>query len=322
VEQLKFTYDYIFAGIRPRRLVPELLALAETWRPDLFIRDSREFGALITAELLDVPYATVEVHAAGARPRATAMLYEPLRRLRASFGLPERDIQGLLDQYLVLMPFPPTLTAVGDPIAPTTHYVRALPVDAGHSALPAWMVGIGSRPLVYVSLGTVFNGPRGPEIFSKLLAGLRDVDAEVVLTVGRDLDPAAFGPQPAHIHLETFLPLGALLPRCSLVVFHGGSGTLVQAIAHGLPMVILPLGADQPENAARCAELAASRTLEEHQLTPEHIREVVLDVLHTPSYRENAERLRAGFDRLPGPEFAVELLERLAKDRSPIVATR
>src|SRR5918999_3876093 len=45
VEQLKFTYDQIFASIRPRRLVPELLALAESWRPDLFVRDSREFGA-------------------------------------------------------------------------------------------------------------------------------------------------------------------------------------------------------------------------------------------------------------------------------------
>jgi MGT family glycosyltransferase len=322
VEQLRFTYDHVFAGVRPRRLVPELLTLAGSWRPDLFVRDSREFGAVIAAELLDVPYATIEVHAAGARPRATGMLYAPLRRLRASFGLPERDIQGLMDQFLVLMPFPPSLTTLGDPIAPTTHYVRALPADAANSALPAWMDEIGSRPLIYVSLGTVFNGPRGPEIFSKLLAGLRDLEAEVVLTVGRDLDPAAFGPQPAQIHLETFLPLRALMARCSLVVFHGGSGTLAQAVAHGLPMVIVPLGADQPENAARCAELGASRTLDPDHLTPEHIRDVVLDVLHTPSYRQGAERLREELERLPGPEFAVELLQRLSRDKAPIIAPR
>jgi UDP:flavonoid glycosyltransferase YjiC (YdhE family) len=103
-------------------------------------------------------------------------------------------------------------------------------------------------------------------------------------------------------------------------VFHGGSGTLGHAIANGLPMVILPLGADQPENAARCAELGASRTLDQDHLTPEHIRDVVLDVLHTPSYRENAERLRDDFARLPGPEYAVELLERLAREKMPIVA--
>ncbi len=87
-------------------------------------------------------------------------------------------------------------------------------------------------------------------------------------------------------------------------------------------MVILPLGADQPENAARCAELGASRTLAEDHLAPEQIRDVVLDVLHNPTYRQSAERLRDDFERLPGPEFTVELLERLARDKVPIIASR
>ena len=116
------------------------------------------------------------------------------------------------------------------------------------------------------------------------------------------------------------MPLGTLLKRCSLVLFHGGSGTLSHTLAHGLPMVILPLGADRPENAVRCAELGVSRT--QDHLTPEHIREVVLDVLHTPSYRQSAERLRDEFERLPGPDLAVELLERLARGRMPILASR
>ena len=183
---------------------------------------------------------------------------------------------------------------------PLTPFARAL-ADAGHDV--------------------AFGAPR---FFRETVeqAGLHDIDAEVVLTVGHDLDPAAFGPQPAHIHLETFLPLGALLPRCSVVVFHGGSGTLVQAVAHGLPMVIVPLGADQPDNAARCAELGASRTLDADHLAPEQVREVIVDVLHTSSYRQAAERLRAELDGLPGPEGAVALLERLARDRSAIVAAR
>ena len=127
------------------------------------------------------------------------------------------------------------------------------------------------------------------EIFSKLLAGLRDVDAEIVLTVGNDLDPPVRAT--ARAHPPGALPTSpALLLRCSLVLFHGGSGTLGHVVANGLPMVILPLGADQPDNAPRCAELGASRTLDQEHLTPEHIREVVLDVLHTPSYRQAAER--------------------------------
>jgi MGT family glycosyltransferase len=158
--------------------------------------------------------------------------------------------------------------------------------------------------------------------FRWLRAGLRDVDAEVLATTGHGLDPAALGPQPGHIHVERFLPLGALLARCSLVVFHGGSGTLIQALARGLPMVILPLGADQPENAARAAELGVARALDQEHLAPEHVREVILHVLRTPSYRRSAERLRDEIERLPGVELAVELLEQLARDKAPILAPR
>ena len=319
-EFVRFSIEQIFAGLRPRRLVPDLLALAESWRPDVFVRDSREFGGLIAAELLNVPHAKVEVHAAGEQPYKLPALVDALSKLRQSFGLPDRSIPEWLDHYLVLTPFPAVLTTVGNPVPPTAHHFRALPPDDPSQALPAWIEGRGAWPLVYVSLGTSFSGHRGQEIFSKLLAGLRDLDAEVVATLGRDLDPAAFGPQPGHVHLERYLPLGALLKHCSLVLFHGGSGTLGHALARGLPMVILPLGADQPENAARCAELGASRTLSENHLAPEHVRNVVLDVLHTPGYRQSAERLRDEFERLPGPEFAVELLERLAKGTGPIVA--
>jgi UDP:flavonoid glycosyltransferase YjiC (YdhE family) len=320
-ELRRYTIPHVFGGVRPRRLVPDVLALAESWRPDLIVHDSAECGGMIGAELLGIPHVMVEVHPTAVSVFKT-LLDKPLQRVRATFDLPPRSIQGLRDEYLTLVPFPPSLTPVGAPTAPVTHHFRGLPPDDATIDFPAWLDRIGPRPLVYVSLGTIFRGERGLEIFSKLLAGLQDADVAVVVTVGHEVDPAALGPQPEHIHLERFLPLGALLPRCSLALFHGGSGTLGHAIANGLPMVILPLGADQPENAARCAELGASRTLDQDNLAPECVRDVVLDVLHTPSYRQSAERLRDDFDRLPGPEYAVELLERLARDKMPIVAAR
>jgi MGT family glycosyltransferase len=298
--------------------VPDLVALAETWRPDLIIHDSSEFGGVVAAELLGFPHAQVEVHANGSRPDTMRMAYDPLQRLRAEFGLPERPIQSVIDEYLGLTPFPPSLTALGSPVAPTTHYVRVLPAD-GTVTLPEWIDRVGSRPLVYVSLGTIWNVWRGPEIFATVLEGLRGIDAEVVLTIGHDRDPSVLGAQPASVHVERFLPLGALLDRCSLVLFHGGSGTLGHVIAHGLPMVILALGADQPENAERCAELGVSRSLDPKELSADAVCDVVLDVLQTPSYREAAEHLREEFERLPGLETAVELLERLAQEKRPIL---
>ena len=316
--QQQFMYEHIFGGVTARRAVPDLLALAETWRPDLVVHESSEFGGVVAAELLGIPHAQVEVHATGSRPDTMRMVYGPLQRLRAGFGLPERPIQEMIDQYLGLTPFPPTLNAASSPVAPTTHYVRVLPAD-GATALPSWFERLGERPLVYVSLGTVWGEG---EIFSQILDGLRSLDVEVVLTVGHGLDPAALGPQPASVHVERFLPLGALLERCSLVLFHGGSGTLGHVVTHGLPMVIFPLGADQPEKAARCAELGVSRSLDPDDLTPSSVRDIVLEVLQTPSYRQSTERLREEFERLPGPEFAVELLERLAREQPPILPSR
>jgi UDP:flavonoid glycosyltransferase YjiC (YdhE family) len=320
-EMRRYFITHIVGDVRPRRLVPDILALAESWRLDLIVHDSAECGAMIAAELLGIPHATVEVHPT-AVSAITSVLDEPLQTVRAAFGLPSRSIQGLLDEYLTLVPFPPSLAPVGGPTAPVTRHFRGLPPDDRTIDLPTRLDHIGRRPLVYVSLGTALSRVRASEIFSKLLAGLQDADVEVVATVGRDLDPAALGPQPEHIHLERYLPLGALLPRCSLVVFHGGSGTLSHTVAHGLPMVILPLAADHPENAARCAELGASRTLDQDNLTPEHVRDVVLDVLHAPSYRLAAERLRDEFNALPGSDYAARLLERLARDKAPIIASR
>ena len=87
-------------------------------------------------------------------------------------------------------------------------------------------------------------------------------------------------------------------------------------------MVAIPLaGGDQAGNARRCAALGVARVLASDERTPQAIREAVLDVLRNPRYRENAEHLRREIQTLPGPEHAVELLERLALERAPLANT-
>jgi UDP:flavonoid glycosyltransferase YjiC (YdhE family) len=120
-----FGVDQIHATVRPRRLLTDLLALAETWRPDVIIRETLEYGAMIAADLLDIPHAKLEIHASGTIPRAIAVLREPLLRLRAAYGNPVRSIDEQLDEYLVLTPFPASLNTVGVPIPPTAHHIRA-----------------------------------------------------------------------------------------------------------------------------------------------------------------------------------------------------
>src|SRR6185295_11393905 len=94
--------------------------------------------------------------------------------------------------------------------------------------------------------------------------------------------------------------------------------TVIGALAHGLPMVLIPMGADQPHNAARCAALGVARVLDAVEATPESVREAASVVLADPAYRRAAERMRDEIAALPGPAHAVRLLERLVAESRPL----
>lgn len=151
-----------------------------------------------------------------------------------------------------------------------------------------------------------------------MLAGLRDLSINVIATVGREIDPAEFGPQPANIQIARYIPQSAVLPHCAAVVSHGGSGSVTGALAHGLPMVVIPMGADQPLNAARCHDLGVARVLDAVEATPGTVRDAVSTVLTDSAYRRAAERLRDEIASLP--EYAVMLLERLGAEKRPLLS--
>jgi MGT family glycosyltransferase len=130
--------------------------------------------------------------------------------------------------------------------------------------------------------------------------------------VGRQLDPAELGPQPPHVRVERWIPQEELLPRCRAVVSQGGSGVVLGALAHGLPSVLLPVGADQPATAARCAELGAALVLDPVTATPETIRDAVGEVLRDPAYAAAAGAVRSEVLALPDASEAVGWLEGFA----------
>lgn len=140
---------------------------------------------------------------------------------------------------------------------------------------------------------------------------MRDEPVELVVTAGRDRDPAELGPQPRNVHVERYVPQTLLFPRCSLVACHGGSGTVMAALAQALFMVVVPIAADQPENAERCTALGVARVLPAVELSAESARLAALDVLAQPKYRPAATDMRDEINALPGPDFAVTLLEEL-----------
>jgi UDP:flavonoid glycosyltransferase YjiC (YdhE family) len=286
----------------------------------LLVCDEVDFGAVVAAERLGLPYATVLVIAAGSFVRKE-VVGEALNQLRAEHGLPPDPELAMLSRYLVLSPFPPSYRDPAFPLPKTAHAFRPLTRDLARSeSAPAWSAHLHGAPIVYFTLGTVFNVESG-DLFERVLAGLRELPISVIATVGREIDPAEFGPQGSNIHIARYIPQSSILPHCRVVVSHGGSGSVMGALAHGLPMVLLPMGADQGLNAARCADLGVARLLDALEVRPEDVREAVATVLVEPSYRRNAEHMRDEIGSLPEPEHVVRLLEQLAAQRGPLVST-
>jgi UDP:flavonoid glycosyltransferase YjiC (YdhE family) len=315
-ERAAFMWSEFFASAWAERSLPDLLVIGREWRPDVWVREDVEFAGCVAAERLNVPHAAVLV--AAFRPHLHKLIAPKLDRLRAAAGLSPAPAEEMLHRYLLLCPVPLSFQDPSYRLPPTAHAVRYQGFDtSSDDRLPAWVEQLPDLPTVYATLGTVMN--RTTEILQAILDGLREEPVNLILTTGRDVDPAIFGAQPPHVHVERYIPQSLLFPHCDLVVAHGGSGTVRDALIHGLPMVIIPVSADQFTNAKRCAELGVGTVIAPDRRTPEAIREAAREVLRNASYRQNAERMRDEMQALPGLEHAVELLERLARERTPVI---
>lgn len=308
-----------FARRAARSRSAGMLALCAEWRPDLIVCDEIDFGSMIAAERLEIPYASVIVIAAGSfvRPEVVA---QPLDEIRAEHGLSPDPTLSALSRYLVLSPVPPGYRDPAFSLPPTAQLIRPLTLESQSAVAPIPFVKpLADTPLVYFTLGTVFNIESG-DLFSRVLSGLRDLPINLIVTVGRDIDPAEFGNQPGNIHIAQYIPQATILPHCDLVVSHGGSGSVIAALAYGKPMVLIPMGADQPLNAARCEAIGVAQTLDAITAAPQMIAEAVVAVLKNPSYRQSAERIKDEIVAMPDPSRAVNLLVRLALEKRPLVA--
>ena len=298
---LSFTWR--FATIEaPSRLVP-LRDTARAYRPDLLVHGSADLAAPIVAASLGLPRAN---HSFGRvvpveiLERAAAES-EPLwAELGVAAGATLRCVHRHVRRHL-----PPSLQSTSLPPGTRVEPVRPLSPVTADEPPPDWIEGLPDQPMVYVTLGTLHGDV---STYRGLLDALADLDVNVVMTVGRGNDPAALAPLPANAVVERFVPQSFILPRASVVVTHGGSGSILGALAEGLPMVLVPQGADQFENAARCAELGAGLVLMPGEVTSSSVREAVETLLAEPAHRACARAMADEIAAMPHPREAAARL--------------
>ena len=301
-----------FGEIYPRAKAADMVALCREWRPDVIVWDEANLGAPIAADRLGIPSVSVLVLAAGSLLRPD-LIAGGLNAVRAEHGLPLDPDLTMLSRSLVLSPFPVDFRDPAFPLPATAVTIRPLlPDPAPGETLPAWADTLGERPLVYFSLGTAFDADLATGIFRRVVPALAELPIELIVTVGRRVDPADLGEQPDNVHVERYVSQALLLPMVDLFVSHAGSGSVMGALSHGVPLALIPRGADQPANAARCEALGVGRVIGTPEITGERARAAVAAMLDDRSFGDSARRVSGEIAGLPGPEEALRLIERVA----------
>jgi UDP:flavonoid glycosyltransferase YjiC (YdhE family) len=284
---------------------------------DLIVVDYMLPGALCGAVHAGAPVAALvhTLYAANLRdgdllPMAMAASVEGVNATRTQLGLPAVGRLGdLLDEVdAVLVTSPEGLDLPVPPSrARTVRYVGPVLQVSGPDA--GWRPpgGDGDGPLVVVSLGTT-PMDEGP-VLQRVLDGLADQPVRVVATVGEHLYPSDFT-VPANAVVLDHVRHAAVLPWASAVVTHAGLGTVLAALAHGVPLLCLPLGREQPVNAAAVERVGAGVCLDP-QAAPAEIAAAVDRLLHDPEPRLAAQRLAALIEVQRDAALAEAEIERL-----------
>ncbi len=242
-EQRLFIEREWFGRICAESARPAIEAACDELHPDLILREPCEYASAIAAERRGIPFATVAITNAEGEWGATAIT-APV--------LPDAVVDALRERPL-LSRFPASLDP--SPYPRTYRYAEEAAPESTHE-------------LVYATFGSeAARLGYGP--YRALLDAVDGLDFPVLLTTGADLD---LGPVPPNVTVERWVPQRDALSRARLVVCHGGSGTVLGTLAAGLPLIILPLFADQATNGARLASVGAARVV-----TADELRAAILD---------------------------------------------
>ncbi|QGG94999.1 glycosyltransferase [Actinomarinicola tropica] len=240
--------------------------------------------------LVHTLHATLLVDGAPA-PMSMAMTRDGLDLVRFELGLPGVQRLGdVLDEVdAVVVATLPELDSSVRPVVDGVRYVGPILEGPGPDAgwRPPWGTGARDRPAVLVTMGTT-PMDEGP-VVERVAAGAHAAGAEVLVLLGEHLDPAGLD-LPPGVSVSRHVRHAAVLPHVDVVVSHGGLGTVGATLAHGRPMVNVPLGREQPENARAVAHVGAGRVVEPAASVGE-VAEVIGDVLATPAVRAAAGRL-------------------------------
>lgn len=302
----------VFARIDAQAGLPAVLAAVDRWRPDVVVRESAELASLAAAEAAGLPHAHVAIGMHEIVTEFATAITEPLLELDRLAGLPAGSCSSAQAAEPVLSTVPASLDdAVGESQTGVSRF-RDEAAPTGDGPLPPpW--GDPDLPLVYVTFGSVTASlPPFAGLFREALDALADLDARVLMTVGRKLDVEGLGAPPANACVLPWWPQADVLAHADAMLGHGGFGTTMGALAAGVPQVVMPIfTSDQLSNAEHVAAVGAGIAVPMGPGSMAPAADAVRRLLADRSYADAAGAVAAEIADLPPASDAVAVLERL-----------
>jgi UDP:flavonoid glycosyltransferase YjiC (YdhE family) len=294
----------LFADALPRAMAPALVTAFSSRRPDLVLYESTNLGAALAAAELDIPAVCLDLWAVGCWHVKRSELAQRISAVWAERSAVPLTFDPLLGRAH-LDPAPPSLRnpagTEGNSIRMPT---RQIAWGDPRISLTSWLTRHHSRPVVYLTLGTVGWGT--VDLLRDVLAGLAELPVDVLVAIGSYFEPSQLGPLPDSVWVERFVRQDLVLPHVDLAVHHGGSGTLLGAAAEGLPQLVTPMGADQFQNSEALAFSGAGVALPQGSVTAAAVQDGVRQLIDDPNYRAAAYRIRGEILALPTPADRID----------------
>ena len=292
----------LFGEVAASDMVDDVIAVGREMEPDLVLAETFAFAGPPAAAALGVPLVH---HLIGPMlPHdVIELVNDAVTPMWRSLGLDSPRHAGIYSGVTIAIS-PPSFETLALPEG------EALPLRP--TTLPTRPPAPTEPPTVYLTMGTFFGG--NSAVFRAVLDGLADEAVRVVATVGADQDPSVLTPVPANATVERFIPQADLLPECSLVVHHGGAGTMFGALAHGLRQVVVPQGADNFIHGDLITRAGVGTTIGPDELTPDRVRRDVVSLLGDDDAAHAGRRLAEEIRAMPSAaDVAAELRTRFGR---------
>ncbi|MCF0229519.1 MAG: hypothetical protein HUJ76_07515 [Parasporobacterium sp.] len=299
--------------------IDDILPVLEEEKPDLLIVDQLAIAGRLASSKLGIPmimfhstYVANDKWSISrfwpeypdtnpARMQAKALAEE----FTEKYGIEHLDVfkifEGHADFNIVTLArsFQPAGESFGD------DYFFAGAQIAKRGGDSAWEAPTNGKPLLYTSLGSLFNN--WPEFYEMLFPVVKDMDINVLCSLGNVLKPEDLGEIPANVQMMAFTPQLEVLSKCDFFLTHAGVGSVMEALHFGVPCMCIPQMDEQIMTAARMVELGvASASLLKEQVTEDTLREAITKLLNDKSFVENAKVIADEMEAAGGAPAAAD----------------